>query len=170
MVKYRNAESGLPGIGFVAVRKSADETVTSTTTLQDDDELLFAIGASENWIAQVSLYVVTGSTADFRLAFTVPASATILVNGMAHGTSTDVSGSVVLAAIGDVYRIRAATPGGTISLTGSSANIAWVISLEVVVANSTTAGNVTLQFAQGTSDGANTTVKASSSLIAYRVT
>ncbi len=59
--------------------KSADESVASSTALQDDDELKFAIGADEMWTVRLVLYftgaapVVLGNQAGIK--YTVDLSA-----------------------------------------------------------------------------------------------
>src|SRR3990167_11402530 len=67
------------GIGQAIVkRKTADESVTSSTTLQDDDHLTFSIGASEEWVGSIFLSVGAAlSTTGIKIAITVPTAATL---------------------------------------------------------------------------------------------
>ena len=48
------------------IRKSADETVNNSTTLQDDDELLFPIAANEVWYFE--FFLLIQSSADMEVA------------------------------------------------------------------------------------------------------
>ena len=45
--------------GIIFARKTSDETVTNSTTLQDDDDLSFAIGANETWEVIVQMEVTS---------------------------------------------------------------------------------------------------------------
>ncbi len=75
------------------VRKTANETISANnSTLQDDNELLFAIGASETWC--FAFYIIYSDTTatDIKFAVTGPASATgsysIATDVSADGTAT----------------------------------------------------------------------------------
>lgn len=169
MARYRVADtSGLPGLGFTAIRKSADQAKTTDTTLADDDELVFSIGASEHWIADVALYVTLGAGL-FQFTVTVPTSATMLVTGFAMATAADTDGDAGIAAIGDIARIALRTSGTAAALSATAVETNWVVHLRIAVENSTNAGTVDFQWAQASSNAAATTVKEGSSVIAYRV-
>ena len=64
--------------------KSSDETVTSSTVLQNDDDLVYAVGANELWYFDFSLYTDdSGSgTGEMKIAFTWPASAVSGLTGV----------------------------------------------------------------------------------------
>jgi hypothetical protein len=130
-------------VGGVTVKyKSSDQNSTSTS-LADDNDLQFAIGASEIW--QVEWYLFTsGSSAGLKVAVTTPASATMKI-----GIHTDNENS------NDDF--EELTSSGTATSTnfeivdnGSSMRIFGIIK------NSTTAGNVKLQFARYNSSGTAT--------------
>lgn len=58
------------------VRKTADETVNNSTTLQNDDHLFFPIEAGERWFAEAVLKLEGSSeNADFQFDWTGPAGA-----------------------------------------------------------------------------------------------
>src|SRR5687768_10689987 len=61
----------LLGLGFV--RKSADEIVNNSNTLQDDDALLLAIGASQTMTFAIYVVYDSGATPDFKCTVTGPA-------------------------------------------------------------------------------------------------
>jgi len=56
--------------------KSADETVNNNTTLQNDDHLFFTVGTTDVWALNACLVCTdsTGTAADIKVAFTLPAS------------------------------------------------------------------------------------------------
>ena len=60
-------------IGTV-VRKTADETVSNSTVLQNDDHLVLSVGASDVWDILMVLRINSSAVADFKWVFTVPAS------------------------------------------------------------------------------------------------
>jgi hypothetical protein len=137
-------------------RKTADESVTSSTTLQDDNHLLFAIGVSEIWMAEASLYYTSGTTGDLKFAWSVPSGAT--------GTHSYVGFDISIVFNSDV----STTLSTPLSVGGSGA--IRLAQLRAIIVNSTNAGNVTLQWAQNVSDGTATTVLTNSVLLAHRIT
>jgi hypothetical protein len=129
-----------------AIVKATDETVASSTTLQDDNVLLFAIAASETWAFRFVLHLLSASaTPDFKYTIAVPSGAT--------GNFFDMLANTVVA--------FAAT--STVDLAAATAK---VLVIEGSVTNGATAGNVKLQWAQNTSDATATAVKAFSNLTA----
>ncbi len=61
-----------PGVRVIV--KTADESVSSSAVLQDDDDLLFPVGANENWQFEGYLFVLTaGGVADIKYTFSGPA-------------------------------------------------------------------------------------------------
>ncbi len=132
--------------------KTADETVNSSTTLQDDDQLYFSIGANETWTFR---YVVQGNSAaapDFKFAVTAPSGAICKVSTSDPEGATSVanlgcgvsSGLVPGNATEDLYEI-----------TGT-------------VTNGATAGLVRLQWAQNVANASNSIVRAGSYVNAFR--
>lgn len=123
-------------------RKTADESVASSTTLQNDDVLLFPIAANREWIAEFHLTAGDAiSTTGIKLSVAVPAGATLRFafaimgdKGESHGNTSTATATPIIAIITDF------TNTGSVIIKGQ----VWVL-------NSTTAGNVTLQWAQNTS-------------------
>lgn len=147
-------------VGMMQVkRKTADESLTTNTVLQDDDHLTFTIAASEEWVAEFkvdagSLIVNTG----FKVAITVPSGATLnavaaaLLDDSTFITSrTTTSGAVVIS------RSAAIGPNSTF------------LTVRVWVVNGATPGSVTLQWAQFTSSGSALTFRKGSYMVATRV-
>lgn len=135
------------------VVKSANESVTSSTTLQDDDHLVFAIGANEQWVATYSISMSTAGPPGCRFAITVPAGATMEASGAVEGKSGG----------------RTATSGTAFINDATNATANPIATIRVWVSNGATAGNVTLQWAQGTSDASSLTLLTGSFLLARKV-
>ena len=146
-------------MNVIAVRKTADESVTTSTTLQDDDELTFAIAASEEWVVNFDLFAAAAfGTTGLKVAVTVPSGATLNYDFAAidDAGSVDMDGT---STSGSAITFASADFAGTIAKVSG---ILWVL-------NSTNAGSVTLQFAQATSSGTAVTLLSGSSLKAIRM-
>lgn len=128
--------------------KPTDTSRAATTTLADDPSLLFAIGASETWMARFALYVLSASaTPDFKYTITVP-------SGASGNFRESVGGTVNAFAAPVTLDLGAATDK--------------IVTLDVSVVNGVTAGNVALQWAQATSDATAVLLKAYSSVMAIK--
>ncbi|HYE89532.1 MAG TPA: hypothetical protein VEA38_00875 [Terriglobales bacterium] len=140
------------------IRKTSDESVTSSTTLQNDDALTCALAANEFVRAELTIYFTAAAAGDIKFGFTVPAAATIY-----WGTPNMI-----------FYNSADAVTASDIRTTGSldvgfiSGGTICVASLEVAVLNGANAGNLTLQWAQNASSGTPTTVKAMSHMLVFR--
>jgi len=145
------------GGGVVAVHKSADETVNNTSTLQNDDHILFAVGANEKWAFELQLFVIGNSTADFKMGWSVPSGATMRW----------FAGFGATAAGGDLHGLASGE-----LLTESSTRDLYVNgtthhTLVGYVFNGATPGNVVLRWAQNTANASNTTLERGTFLIAH---
>ena len=98
------------------------------------------------------------ASSDLKGSFAIPADATL--NYGFNGVST----SVGLNNVGFLKTSAATFTAGT-----SGAGVLWSIILAGTIFNSTTAGNLQFQWAQNTSSGRATTVKAGSALMAWRL-
>ncbi len=141
----------------VFVTKSADQSVTNSTTLVSDNALSFSISASETWVFKYNLLVsnANDATPDWKSAILA---------------STSSSCNVTLSEIASANTTDCTTPGTLINANiAADGNIPFSVVIQgLVTAN--TSGTVNLQFAENTA-GANTsiTVKAGSFLIAQKV-
>lgn len=132
--------------------KEADEAVTSSVALQNDDTLTFYGEAGRYYDVDVKLELTNHASAGVDVKLDLPSGATFkgLVSGANVTTPPDVwdGTEATLSAVGvtaDRLHIR-----GTVKV-GS------------------TAGAVTVQFAQNVSTASATTMKAGSSLVAFRL-
>jgi hypothetical protein len=141
------------------VRKSANETVNNSAALQDDDELLLALAANEVWEFEALVDYDSGTTPDFKVAFTVPVGATLrwASPGCSDGSGTIYGGSQVTSS------------GGTRAFIGTGVGTLILARLVGKVINGANAGNLQLQWAQSTAAGSDTTVHANSTLKCWRL-
>lgn len=149
----RNDNVGPVGASKV---KAADQSVTSSTALVDEANLQFGIGPNETWIFTWTLSLTFSAAGQAKVAVVTPAGATQLILAEMHPNA-------IVPAFGTT-----GTSGTGIALVCALAT-AGVARVVATVVNGATAGTVKLQFAQNTSDGTATTVKATSALTAVRV-
>lgn len=142
------------GTAPIAAIKTADETVTSSTTLQNDDALSFAIGANETWQFTMQIKQISTSPGFLKWKFALPAGATGFCS--ANGSFL---GSVTMPL--DVTTTTSTTAACTATQNATT--------LSGYVVNSSTAGTVQFQFAQSVSDAGGTTISKGSTITAIRV-
>lgn len=147
------------------VTKPSDQIVNNSNTLVNDSALLFPIEANEVWFVDAWLLILGSSAnADWLMAFTGPAGCTATVGF--DGLGNDVNG-------GYVQRSTANSSNGGLALGGSvsfaGGTVATWAHLIGRFVNSSTAGNVTFQWAQNTATAENNTVKAGSFLRLQRI-
>lgn len=156
------------GIGARSfVRKTADESLTSNTTLQNDDALVLAVAANATYTFRVWILAVdaTDATGDIKFGFTFPTGATCHFSGKGPHTGMAAGG-----AFGDGEYIgrNTATSGTTVVTYGLSTSIVGVEITGLLIVGGT-AGNLQLQWAQNASDANATTVQAGSFMTLERV-
>lgn len=145
----------------ITKRKTADESVTSSTTLQDDDHLTFPIGANEEWIGCFDLPCGSAlSTTGIKVTISAPAGASFQTDYRGYpdgstqmniaGTSTAGNSTVDF------------TAGGWVAVTGS-------IKIAFRILNGATAGTIKLQWAQSTSSVTALTVRTGAFMTASKV-
>lgn len=139
----------------LVVRKSADETVNNSTTLQNDDALLMALGATETWWVEFDVIYSSSTVADIKIAFTIPGGASMALSAMWMS-------SVPTAGISNWLVSGTAT-----DLQGRAENL--VVPIKGFVATAGTAGNITMQWAQNALEATNTIVRANSTLWATKI-
>ena len=146
-------ETTLSG-GGITIVKSADESVVSSTEMQDDDELNFALLDTESWAFTFTLIASeAGANPNFRflLAATGGLTGTIEYNW---------------------YKFGGTSSGGASDFTTESSSIALdsMNSLILIVGSVTATADGTLQlkWAQGNSDTDATIVHALSKMVAHK--
>lgn len=140
--------------GIVFARKAANEDVTSSTTLQNDDELLFTAGANEKWSIFIFLLysaAAAGATPGFKVGWSGPSGAT----ADWHRLGRNAAEVVQL----DYY----VTQESEEATTTTDPFLIWG-SLKM----GSTGGTVNFQWAQANSSVSATTVETGSTLVAQR--
>jgi len=142
---------GGSGNTFTRIVKTSDETVSNSTTPQDDDELLFtpAINKTYGWLFHWN--VIGTTVADIRGAFTIPSGA---VMTRENGTWS----SLTMSNNADATNI-------VIYSLGSEVN-RGVLQMGSLVMSST-AGDVNWTWAQGTAEVSDTKTLQGSTLVVW---
>lgn len=142
-------------------RKASQTSRSGTTTVTDDPDLVFSIGANEIWVARWELFVeAANNTPDFKFTIAGPSGATGAFG--ANGFDDNVTASVadIMSA---THALGATTRRG---VTSTAAHIP----IAATIVNGANAGTVSLQWAQNTSDGGNSTrLNAHSHMVADRI-
>jgi len=158
--QYLRTNAGVTDVEYAGpicqlTRKTADEIINNSTTLQNDDHLVFAIGANETWLFMLLIiYSSPGLGPSFKADITVPAGGT-LMSGW-RGNATVQSQFIALAA--SVSAVWVTTAGVQLSLAAHG-----------IVRNGGTAGNVQLRWAQNTATVEDTKVYTDSHILAHRL-
>jgi len=140
----------------IARYKSARETVTNSTTLQNDDHFSFPVEANKTYAISGLLIVSCAASAGFKWALSVPSGTT--------GKITISSGSPNLQIINvDV------TTGNSTNNAVNPATVDQPGKLSGYITTSSTAGNIILQWAQGTSHNTGSYIEQSSIMILTEV-
>ncbi len=139
------------------VIKSADESVTTSTTLQDDDELFMSVSAGRTYEFELLLNFDTDSNADpgIKLTFVAPTGST----GFFYVKDFDV----LFTNLSTHILLQSIALGDTLS--GDQLDVVdSAILIKGTVKTGNDAGNLQLQWCQDSSDGDATIVKENSSL------
>lgn len=135
--------------GPTIVRKTADETVNNSTTLQNDDHLLLAVAANEIWFISVFFIFNSTSVADLKYAFSLPTGATAQKQHLLSAVATPSDATTAT------------------KLSGEGA-IRWS-RVYVLYIGGANAGNVQLQWAQWLAEASDTQVLTNSFILAWKV-
>lgn len=138
------------------VPKAADESVATSTTFQDDDDLVLAVLANEIWIIEYHLVMVSPTAADFKFQITVPTAGV----GNGHAAGENAAGT---------FGFNYFTEASSVSLRSQSGTAEPLPVIQFVYTGDANAGNVTLQWAQNAASG-TTTLKKGSFMRALNIT
>lgn len=146
------------------VPKTADESVTSSAVLQNDDHLLYSIAAAGTYAFEVHIYAVSAANAagDIQVGFSFPTGTCYFAglgphNQLASGSNENGEWLPRLSATSGVTNIPygLSTAGGYIQVHG------------LLVATAT--GTLRFMWSQMASSASATTVKAGSHMIVKQV-
>lgn len=150
------------------VHKSADESVTSSATLQNDNHLVYALPAIGTYCFEAHLFVVSAANAagDIQVGWSFPTGTLHFKGQGPHNTLASL-----LQADGEWAAATSATSGTTAIpygvSTGSAGFVVGITLQGQLIATAT--GNLQLMWAQYASNANATTVKAGSYLRVARV-
>lgn len=142
-----------------SVVKAADESVTSSTTLQDDNHLILALAANATYIVEGGLfYDGQFNAGNLKMTWSLPASSTLYwsANGPATGGTA-------------AYASNAVTSGNITVGTYGTGGSKTTCQINANISTAGTAGNMTLRWAQDASNATPTTIYAKSWLRAIRI-
>lgn len=128
----------------VEIIKTADETVSSSTTPQNDDHLVHSIAVNEEWSYELTLIHTSTTGQATRNLFVLPSGAEgygLLVHGP---DNVDIQNDI------------------TVSKNTFPTSSKAIVKYYVYVKNGANAGSVQFQWAQGSASGSNTIYKGSS--------
>jgi hypothetical protein len=150
------------GGGPTIVRKTADEIVNNSITLQNDDHLLLAVAANEIWLVELHLLFISASiNSDWKFGWAYPSGCSVYWGPFIktptywHTSVTTNAPEVLLKETDTISR-------------GSDAVIAGAI-FHAIVINGATAGTLNFRWCQNTATVEDTKVLANSCLIAYKL-
>jgi hypothetical protein len=137
--------------------KAVDESLTANTTLQDDDELQLAVEANATYSFTMQLRYDATTTSDIKTQFSLPTGGTMFyaMQGIAAATS--------------VYNGFDLNETSVPIFEGGGAGTVRVVSAGGHIVTLSSAGTAKLKWAQSTSGGTATIVKAGSSFVIRRI-
>lgn len=142
-------------------RKTADESLASNVTLQNDDHLTLAYEANAFYILEGVLYVVGPAAADIRTAFTFTAAAGTELSWGSAGPDTGMSTLVSGSGDWQGRPNETASPSNLINYGLYDFSPVTII-LRGSLTVGATPGTLTLQWAQNTSNAGAVIVKKTS--------
>lgn len=116
--------------------KSADETVTGSTTLQNDDHLSLTVSANAVYVIELEGMQSSSAAGDIKVVFSVPAGTTGVLFGL--DATLPFAGTSLT---------------GTLVFGGTAAAAYFRVAGRVVTAG--TAGTIRVQFAQNAASGSS---------------
>jgi len=144
----------------ITVSKPADESVTSSTTLQNDDDLVVAVSANATYV--MDGYIMTSGaaagTGDLKIDFTIPSGATMKYTSFGTTTASPA-----------VQYEATVNANSTARAIGTNGSADMGVAIQAVITVGSTAGSVQLRWAQNTSSGTATILRATSYLRFERI-
>lgn len=137
------------------VVKASDESVTSSTTMQDDDDLSFTVSSGETWEVEFVLFVNAATGGDIKAQVVTPASSTVKLGLDAVLFSTGTT-------FGDVDRFSASSGSEPNAYQGAGGGASDNMMRLQGLVTTTNSGTIKLQWAQNASSGTATIVRAKS--------
>jgi hypothetical protein len=136
---------------FTRVMKTADESATTDTTLSDDSQLTFAMLANTKYSFRAVMHIYQWSAGDFKYRHNWPASPTLL---SIHRRAVVPAWTAFSS-----QAIDTSYSASDITVLGTSDNPSIVL-MEWIIHNGANAWNFTISWAQNSSSGTATVVRA----------
>lgn len=140
----------LPPTGFTLLKKTSTTTKTSNANYADDDTLLFAMSANKTYIVRLKVFFLMAAACDIKFIIAGPASPTQI--SFVRKEWEDVRATLVTS--GKSVGAYADTE----LLATVAAQSEGLLEFDMVIQNGANAGNLSLQWAQITSSGAEAKV------------
>jgi hypothetical protein len=147
------------------IKKAASESVTSSTTFQDDDDFTVSLEANRVYRIQVRLSVGGATAGDFKAQW-------VVTGGVAQYTARHCMGPGVSTTGAGDGSVRSSVHNLSTSVTygcDGSSNGAVFEDFLVETVVGAAAGTLTLQWAQSASSGTATTMTTSSFMVVEEV-
>jgi hypothetical protein len=141
-------------------RKSADESVTSSTTFQADDHLSFAVGANETWHTRWSLIADGSASGDLQIRFTFPGG-TLYYHIIQYLNASDTEVNTPAR--------ETTSPSTARNITGLAAGAGRMWSFDLQYINGGSAGTFALEWAQATSNATATVIRTNSCIFGCKL-
>lgn len=141
------------------VRKAADETLSNSTTLQNDDELFLSVGV-QIYDLEAQVIYGAGTSADFKIAWTFPSATLDYVAACLDNAASPVAGQIV----------SQGEASGTSKSFGGVGVAAFRYAWFKGRINVATAGTLRVQWAQNSPVVENTVVKTGSFITLRQLT
>jgi len=143
----------------LAYGRVASDWTSNTTTFSDVPGLSFAVGAGENWTAEIVLHTISSSSGQgFKFRVNGPGAGSVFIGIQGTGSS---GSSAMEAEVQTAFGLAAPTKTFCV---GSS--LVGVVRIHLVITNAT-AGTVQLQ-ANNNAGTSTVTIKTNSDLVARR--
>lgn len=147
-------------LSYTTLTKTADQFVTNSTTLVNDNTLFATVDANSTYLVEANIKYNASTTGNIKIGWTGPSGATLewTINGV------DIAAA---ATSGSINRLSGAI-GTVLTAAGAGSNM-WLLIRGTLVVGAT-AGTLQLQFAQNALDaGVSTSIRATSTLTVKQV-
>lgn len=150
-----HVRDNLNSLGHLLASKTADESVASNATPQNDDHLFYTISANEVWLFTWYLIYDAATAADLRIGFSYP-SGRMVASAMWRNTG-----------VGQLMFVDSGAASTTCQLgifDGEGTGIRELLPLQGLFTNGAGGGTMQFQWAQGTSNATATNVFTNSTM------
>lgn len=147
------------------IKKAATESVTSSTTLQNDNDFSVTLDAGKVYRIEIYLSIGGATAGDIKFAWAVTGGVAQYTSRHAVGPTIGVADITNTSMRAGVHNLSTSVPVGVEATAGSHQE-----NFLVETTTSGTSGTLTLQWAQNTSNATASTVGASSYMVITEVT